>query len=230
MGNNLITILLPVYNDEKYLGYCLESIKNQSYGNFICLVGFNGTVDRSKEIFDSIVGDDSRFIKIDYGMESGKSITLNKMIDLVETDFFCLMDGDDVWNSSKLKNQMEFYGKFDVIGTSCLYIDESGVKREAVNLQTENDMIKMELIRGNNQIINSSCLVRTDVVRNAGGWDSNFEGMEDFDLWIKLLNIGCSFKNLPERLVKHRIHQESNFNSKKFKFSPIDIVNKNFRT
>ena len=56
MGKDLITILLPVHNDERYLSHCLGSLKDQSHSEFKCLVGFNGTTDRSKDIFKDLVG------------------------------------------------------------------------------------------------------------------------------------------------------------------------------
>jgi glycosyltransferase involved in cell wall biosynthesis len=231
MGNNLITILLPVHNDDKYLSHCLLSLRRQSYSNFICLVGFNGTVDSSKIILEKVVGDDSRFVVFDYGSAKGKSVTLNKMLAEVKTEYFCLIDGDDVWGPDKLKKQMEMYGNFDVLGTSTTYIDERNnpILSKVVYLSEHNESIKYEILTGNNQIINSSCLVNTEKVRSAGGWDSEVEGIEDFDLWVKLAINGCTFHNILERIVFHRLHNSSNFNSKKLKYTPEDILKRNFR-
>ena len=114
MGKDLITILLPVHNDERYLGHCLESLKIQSHSEFKCLVGFNGTKDRSKDIFKDLVGKDSRFSDLDYGTESGKSITLNKMLREVQTEITCLIDGDDMWHPDKLRRQVKRLGEATV--------------------------------------------------------------------------------------------------------------------
>lgn len=229
MGNNLITILLPVHNDDKYLSHCLLSLRRQSYTNFICLVGFNGTVDKSKIIFEKIAGSDSRFVVIDYGMEKGKSITLNKMLSEVKTDYFCLIDADDIWDPSKLQKQMSLYGNFDILGTSTTYIDEGNnyILSKVVHLAEHDVDIRSRILSGSNQIINSSCLVNTEKVRLAGGWDPEVEGIEDYDLWVKLAIRGCTFYNILERIVFHRIHRNSNFNSKKLKYTPEDILKRN---
>jgi glycosyltransferase involved in cell wall biosynthesis len=194
-------------------------------------VGFNGTVDSSKIILEKVVGDDSRFVVFDYGSAKGKSVTLNKMLAEVKTEYFCLIDGDDVWGPDKLKKQMEMYGNFDVLGTSTTYIDERNnpILSKVVYLSEHNESIKYEILTGNNQIINSSCLVNTEKVRSAGGWDSEVEGIEDFDLWVKLAINGCTFHNILERIVFHRLHNSSNFNSKKLKYTPEDILKRNFR-
>jgi len=225
--NSPITILLPVHNDEKWLSMCLESIIGQSFQNFKCIIGFNGTVDGSREIFNSLCGNDLRFSKVDYGERSGKSITLNAMLELVDTKYTCLIDGDDIWHPEKLLKQMENIGDFDVLGTMTHYIDEKNQITNTLNLSLDNDSIKIGFSRGHNQIINSSCMVKTDCFKSANGWDPLVEGMEDFDMWIKISNMGRTFKNLPEPLVYHRIHRNSNFNAKKLDVTIEDILIRN---
>lgn len=227
MGKDLITILLPVHNDEKYLGYCLDSLKNQSYGEFKCLVGFNGTRDRSKEIYKERVGGDSRFFDLDYGMESGKSITLNKMLEEVQTEITCLVDGDDMWHSDKLRRQVRKMGEADVIGTLTTYIDEDNRPGHRISLYEANEVISHLMLEGHNQIINSSCFVKTDCFREVGGWDPEVEGLEDYDVWVKMVNKGKTFYNIQEGLTYHRIHSSSNFNAKRLPLTPMDILIRN---
>lgn len=223
----MITILLPVHNDERYLNYCLESLKGQSHSDFLCLVGFNGTEDDSKEIFKSIVGGDSRFLDLDYGNEAGKSITLNKMLSEVNTEITCLIDGDDIWHLNKLKSQVEILGKADVIGTLATYIDESNFPGHRLSLCENSEDISRLMLTGHNHIVNSSCFVRTECFREIGGWDPEVEGLEDYDAWVKMALLKKKFHNIQEELTYHRIHKESNFNSKKLPFLPHDILIKN---
>ena len=227
MGKNLITILLPVHNDERYLGHCLESLKNQSHSEFKCLVGFNGTEDGSKDIFKDLVGGDSRFLDLDYGVESGKSITLNKMLNEVQTEITCLIDGDDMWHPDKLRRQVKRIGEADVIGTLTTYINEDNVPGHRISLYEINEVISHLMLEGHNQIINSSCFVKTDCFREVGGWDPAVEGLEDFDVWVKMAHRGKTFYNIQEGLTYHRIHSSSNFNAKRLSFTPMDILIKN---
>lgn len=227
MGENLVTILLPVHNDEKYLGYCLDSLKIQSYPDFKCLVGFNGTRDKSKEIFNAHVGNDSRFYSIDYGAESGKSITLNKMLSEVKTEITCLIDGDDMWHSDKLRKQVMVKDRADIIGTLTTYMNEENHFGHRINLYEFNDDISQLILEGHNQVINSSCFVKTECFREIGGWDPAVEGLEDFDVWVKLAKRGKTFYNVPLHLTYHRIHSSSNFNAKRLPLTPLDILNRN---
>lgn len=227
MGKDLITILLPVHNDGKYLKYCLDSLKEQSHPDFICLVGFNGTEDDSKDIFKKTVGKESRFLDLDYGRESGKSITLNKLLEEVKTEITCLIDGDDTWHPNKLETQMKYTQYHDIVGTLCHYINEDNDTINTLSLSQTDREIKNGFVRGHNQIINSSSLFRTSDAKLVSGWDSSVEGLEDFDFWLKLFKQGKTFFNIQEPLVNHRIHKDSNFNSKIFPYTVADILLKN---
>jgi glycosyltransferase involved in cell wall biosynthesis len=223
----MITILLPVHNDGKYLKYCLDSIKEQSHPDFLCLVGFNGTEDDSKDIFKKTVGKDPRFLDLDYGRESGKSITLNKMLEEVKTEITCLMDGDDAWHREKLDRQMRLLGKADVIGTLTTYIDARNFPGHRLQLSEYSEDISRLMLSGHNHIVNSSCFVKTKCFQEIGGWDPAVEGLEDYDVWVKLALLGKSFYNIQEELTYHRIHSGSNFNSRTLKYLPVDILERN---
>ncbi len=112
----MITILLPVYNDEEFIEYTIKSILEQEFKNFKCIIAFNGTVDSSKEIAESLIGSDDRFTLIDYGNDKGKAKTLNKLLKIVDTEYISLIDGDDIWESDKLTEQIQLCKNFDVIG------------------------------------------------------------------------------------------------------------------
>jgi|LakMenE18May11ns_1017448.scaffolds.fasta_scaffold9942922_5 glycosyltransferase involved in cell wall biosynthesis len=208
-----IDVLLPVYNDEKYIGFCLDSIKGQTYRNFRCLIGFNGTYDKSKDIAREKIGNDPRFIIFDYGHVSGKSITLNKLLKEAESEYICLIDGDDCWAPNKLERQIPHINKYDVIGSLCNYVDEHNNITSTIRLPEFDMGIKIWIESIKNPIVNQSCLFKKNDIIEAGGWRSDKETIEDFDMWIRLSRSGKTFYNIQEPLVYHRIHNNSNFNA-----------------
>lgn len=223
----MVTILLPVYNDERFLKFTIESLLQQSYKDFVCFIGFNGTVDSSKEIASELVSNDPRFRNFDFGNEKGKSLTLNKLLKETETEFVCLIDGDDIWHPFKLEKQMELHKNYDVIGTLCHYIDEVNSITNTLRLSESDSQIKSGFIQGHNQIVNSSSFFKTEDARLVSGWDSSVDGLEDFDFWLKLFNQGKTFYNIQEPLVYHRVHVNSNFNARSFPYTVSDILKKN---
>jgi glycosyltransferase involved in cell wall biosynthesis len=222
-----VTILLPVYNDEAYLGYTIESILAQKFKDFKCIIAFNGTVDSSKEIAKSLIETDQRFTIVDYGDDKGKAKTLNKLLKIIDTEYISLIDGDDIWEINKLSEQVAICKNFDVIGTLAYYIDKNNNKTNILNLDQNDIDIKSGFLAGHNQIVNSSSLFRTSDAIEIGGWDEDVEGMEDFDFWIRLYKQNKTFHNIQKILVSHRIHTGSNFNAKKLPFTVHDILTKN---
>jgi teichuronic acid biosynthesis glycosyltransferase TuaG len=222
-----ISILLPVHNDEKFIERTIVSLIDQTYQDFLCLIGFNGTIDSSKEIVGRMVDGDNRFILFDFGNDKGKSITLNKLLNEVETEVFCLIDGDDIWEQRKLETQIGISDQYDVIGTLACYIDENDNIFNHLKLDENSSRIRDGILRGHNQIINSSCMVKTSDALSIGGWDSEVDGLEDFDFWVKLYSAGKTFYNIQEYLVHHRIHKGSNFNAKELPYTVYDILKRN---
>ncbi len=223
----MVTILLPVYNDEKFLEYTIKSILNQDFRDYKCIIAFNGTIDSSREIAKYLIGDDNRFNIIDYGKDKGKAKTLNKMLSLIETEYISLIDGDDTWEMNKLSEQISICKNFDIVGTLAYYIDINNNKTNSLYLDQNDIDIRNGFATGHNQIINSSSLFRTSDAIEIGGWDETVEGMEDFDFWIRLSAKNKKFHNIQKFLVSHRIHSNSNFNAKQLPFTVHDILTKN---
>lgn len=208
----MISILLAVYNGEKYISQSIDSIINQTFKNWELLIGFNGTTDSSKDIVSSY--NDDRIKVFDYKEDKGKAKTLNKLIKEARYDWCAIQDDDDIWLPEKLEKQIEQVDKFDVIGSYIKYINEQGEIIGAPTLSETHNEIKIKSIAGNNQIANSSSIFKKKHVESVGLWNQTKDGIEDFDLWLKLLRKNHTFYNIPNYLCLHRIHDQSNFNTK----------------
>lgn len=215
----MISILLPTYNGEKFISQSIDSILNQTFGDFELLIGFNGTTDNSKDIVSSY--NDKRIRVFDYADEKGKSTTLNKLLLESKFDWIALQDDDDIWLETKLEKQIEFINEFDVIGTFINYIDENNQIIGRPILTSFPDDINHISLAGENQVANTSTIFKKSVAIDVGGWRQEFDGIEDFDFWLRLMRSGKKFKNIPEELVQHRLHKNSNFNTKKFDLKKI---------
>ena len=214
----MISVILATYNGEKYLHLAIESVLNQSFKDFELLIGFNGTTDNSKGIANSY--NDSRIRVFDYD-DKGKSKTLNKLLNQCKYEWIALQDDDDIWLSSKLEKQIKLIDDNDVIGTFISYIDYNGSIISDLNLSYTDLEIKKKSLSGDNQIANSSYLFKKIDAEEIGGWREEFEGIEDYDFWLRLMRNDKKFINIPEKLVLHRIHNNSSFNTKKYDLSKI---------
>lgn len=215
----MISILMATYNGEKFIKESIDSILNQTFTEWELLIGFNGTTDNSKEIVNEY--EDYRIRIFDYSNDKGKAKTLNKLILESKYDWIAIQDDDDVWIENKLEKQIKFIGTYDVIGTMISYIDENLNFKGQPNLEFKHDEIISKSLNGNNQIANTSAIFKKNDALKINGWDIKIDGIEDFDFWLRLIKDGKKFVNLPDKLVLHRLHDKSNFNTKTFDINKI---------
>jgi glycosyltransferase involved in cell wall biosynthesis len=204
----MISILIPVYNGIEFIEESVSSVLSQTYNNWELLIGVNGHPPDS-EVYKIAKEYEKKSEKIrvfDFHEIKGKSNTLNFMLKYCKYDYIALLDVDDIWHEEKLKVQSKKLNKFDVIGSNCVWFgDRTGVVPPIPVKDISN--FNFALV---NPIINSSSVIRKELCY----WDKKFDGVEDYDLWIRLRKQNKSFYNFKAILVKHRIHNTSAFNSK----------------
>ena len=203
----MISILTPIYNGIEFIEESVSSILNQTYDQWELIIGINGHLENS-DVYKIAKEYEKRSVcKIrvyDFYKIKGKSNTLNEMIQYCKYDYVALLDVDDIWHPQKLQFQVRFLNHYDVIGSRCIWIgDRPGI----VPVIPIGDISNFDFSTVN-PIINSSCIIRKELCY----WNEN--GVEDYDLWLRLRKAGKRFFNCKEILVKHRIHTASAFNAK----------------
>ena len=206
----MISILIPIYNGIEFIEESVSSVLNQTYDQWELLIGINGHPQNSdvykiaKE-YENKAGQALGKVRVfDFYTIKGKSNTLNEMIPFCNYNYVAILDVDDIWHPQKLEVQSQLLNNFDVIGSNCVWFgDRPGI----VPLIPTGDIsnINFSLV---NPIINSSSVIRKELCY----WNEN--GIEDYDLWLRLRKQNKKFFNFKEILVKHRIHNASAFNSK----------------
>ena len=120
------------------------------------------------------------------------------MIKYCNYDYIALLDVDDIWYPQKLEIQSIWLNAYDVIGTNCIWFgDRAGV----VPSIPQNDFSNFDFAKVN-PIINSSVVVRKEL----WWWDHKIDGVEDYDLWIRIRKQNKRFYNCPQITVKHKVH------------------------
>jgi hypothetical protein len=204
--NKKISILMPIYNGIEFIDESVTSVLSQTYEDWELIIGINGhpeyspTFNKAKQ-YENI---DKRIKVYDLYPIKGKSNALNKMLEYCSYDYIALLDVDDIWHPTKLLVQNSH--DYDVVGTKCIYF---GDINDVIPDIPEGDISDFDFTLCN-PIINSSAIIKKDLCY----WNSNMDGVEDYDLWIKLRKSNKTFYNCPNTLVKHRIHNQSAFNAK----------------
>jgi teichuronic acid biosynthesis glycosyltransferase TuaG len=200
-----ISILMPVYNGIEFMEESVGSVLNQTYTSWELIIGVNSHPEKSA-VYQQALQYESKSIKVlDLHHIKGKSNALNEMIKHCTYDHVALLDVDDIWHPHKLDFQAPLILEYDVVGTRCIYFgDRDGIMPSIpVGNITQQDFLIA------NPIINSSAIIRKSMCY----WDSKFDGVEDYDLWLKLRSQNRLFYNCGQVLVKHRLHKASAFNA-----------------
>ena len=105
----LITVIVPIYNGEKYLSSTVQSVIDQTYGNWELILVDDGSTDRTASIIDNFVGFDRRIKKIALSESSGgPAHPRNLGLDLAKGEYIAFLDADDLWSTQKLALQIDF--------------------------------------------------------------------------------------------------------------------------
>jgi glycosyltransferase involved in cell wall biosynthesis len=207
----MISILIPIYNGIEFIEESVSSVLNQTYDKWELLIGINGhpqdsevyKIAKQYEKAEKALG---RVRVFDFYTIKGKSNTLNEMISLCKYNYIAILDVDDIWHPQKLEAQVAQLDNYDVIGSNCIWFgDRPGI----VPTIPVGDISDFDFTLVN-PIINSSSLIKKELCY----WNKTCDGIEDYDLWLRLRKQNKKFFNFKEILVKHRIHNASAFNSK----------------
>lgn len=210
-----VSVIIAAKDCEKWLPETVSSLIDQTFTDWNCIISVNGSSDGTEDFAKSI--DDLRFRVITSNI-ANKSLAVNRAIISVESEWISILDADDLWHKDKLLRQVNFLrdNKVDILGTQMLYIDESGSEiLSSPTLPTSHDECVAWLDQRLNPIANSSVIYRRDLHDRVGFYDPEKFAVEDYDLWMRSKRVKATFFNLNERMMNHRLHSSSNFNSSK---------------
>ncbi|WP_284450644.1 glycosyltransferase family 2 protein [Methylophaga thalassica] len=207
----LISVILPVYNAEKYVELAIFSILGQTYTNFELVIIDDGSTDDSKKIITRMANSDNR-IRLISRPNKGLIKTLNEAIDVSRGDYIARMDADDICLPDRLENQITFLSEHPgnvVVGTLSTLIDSDGDEIGPFGKWVKHDEIDSAHLSGHGgAIIHPSVMIRTDALRCVGGYREEFKSAEDIDLWLRLAELG-KVTNIDKRLILYRQHMDS---------------------
>ena len=202
---------MPVYNGSKYLDDAIKSILNQTFQNLEFVIIDDGSTDDSLNIIKSY--NDNRIRLIENKENQGQSKTLNKGINLARGTYIARVDQDDISRSDRLEKQLEFMEKNSDIDVCGSWVELMGKQSDVLNLETRSEEIKISLLTNQNLAHPAVVIRKSTLIKHNLNYDPKFIIANDYDLWVRMFEY-CSFANIPEPLVKHRVHHDQF--SKKF--------------
>jgi glycosyltransferase involved in cell wall biosynthesis len=200
-----VSVLMPVYNTERFVAETTESVLAQTFRAFELIAIDDGSKDRSREILEGFAKRDPR-VRVVSRPNKGLVATLNEGLALAKAPLIARIDADDLCHPQRFEKQVQALNDdpdLVAIGSCSAAIDEEGNALGNYPTPLTHDEIEKEHLRGHSSIHHPSVMFRTDVVRQLGGY-RELVPCEDFDLWLRLGEIG-RLANLPENLITKRL-------------------------
>lgn len=213
----MISVLMPVYNGEKFLKKSIRSVLESSFIHFELIIINDGSTDNSHEIINEF--NDSRIKYFKKG-NSGISDSLNFGISKSKYELIARMDCDDIMMNDRLLIQYDLIKKtkVDVLGSNALVVDEEGNFIKKIKMPLNHLSIKRKLESFESPIIHPSVIYKKSSVLSAGGYKESYA--DDYDLWLRMIN-DFSFMNTDRFLLKLRKHDTNLSKLKSFEFNNV---------
>lgn len=195
-----VSVIIPVYNGEKYIYEAIDSILNQAYQDFEIIVIDDGSTDNTPKILKEY----GSKIKWKSQENKGQASAINEAIKMANGEYIALLDSDDVYLPNKLEIQISYLDRHQKIGLvySNRYLINADGKIIGMRRSSRPDNI---LLLQENYIPRSTVVHRKKCIDKVGMYDESISGNDDWDMWIR---ISEKFKMgyIDKPLVKYRVH------------------------
>lgn len=198
-----ISVILPVYNAEKYISEALESILNQTFTDFELIVINDGSTDDSAKIIKNFAKHDKRIRFINHSKNKGLIGVLNEGLALCQGQYIARMDSDDISLPSRFEKQIAHMNSHPECGVLSIGMQMFGNSNEIVIHPAKVGIF--DLMRYC-MIVHPGVMMRKSVLdKYEFKYDKNYKYAEDYELWSRMVCV-TQIHNLQEVLLKYRWH------------------------
>ncbi len=206
-----ISVIMPVYNTERYVREAIGSILNQTFADFEFLIFDDGSTDKSLAIINSF--DDKRIKVIHSAVNKGYIYHLNEGIRLASGSYIARMDADDISLPQRFAKQIELLAtnaKLIGCSTNMRYMNENGVLGDIRWNEKTPVFIPWELL-WDNPICHPSIMVRSEILKKEQ-YDTKLRPTEDYEMWIRISKFGILHR-INEVFIHYRKLDKSEYHS-----------------
>lgn len=236
----LVSVCMPCYNHEEFVGQAIQSVLNQTYSNFELIIVDDVSVDKSVEVIKSF--DDSR-IRLTVMEENTGFGAAEYMFQQAQGEFICWLDSDDMWEDTILEKYMAFFQEHEeygvclcrptiIDGKGCVLMEHSlCFVFSNENLQNmEKEKWFRKIYMEGNYLCSSTLCIRKEIYDKVGEFRFSYKQIHDYDYWLRFLQV-AEIYIYPENLARYRVHWEgenANFSAPTPETTKRDEVEKTY--
>lgn len=208
--NPEISVVLPVYNGEKYFKEAVESVLGQTFGDFELIIVNDGSTDRTEALVKPFLADRRvHYLKNEENL--GLSKSFNKGIRAASAAYVARMDADDVALPDRFAKQLAFlesHPEIGIVGSAAILIDENGRTVGRATKALEPKALRWQSLFST-PLIHPTVFARTDILKE-NPYDERLANSEDYELWSRLMfEKDARLANLAEPLLLYRVFPAS---------------------
>ncbi len=203
-----VSVVMSVYNGEKYLAQAIESILDQTFRDYEFIIIDDGSTDGTGVILRQYEEKDDR-IQVYDQENKGLIASLNRGCRLAKGEFVARMDADDISLPQRFVTQVQYldaHPEIGVLGTWMEFIAGAGSTKSKFIMPTSSGLLGWSLIFGN-CMAHPSIMMRRDIVERLGFYDPEALHVEDYDLWARAIAV-TRIGNIPEVLLQRRVWED----------------------
>lgn len=207
-SNPQVSIVIPVYNGDRYIAEAIDSVLAQTYQNFEIVVVDDGSTDQTAQVLQQY----SDRIWVVKQANQGVAIARNRGIALAQGHWIAFLDADDSFLPNKLAAQMavaEANPHLGIVHSGWRRVSATGELLLTVEPWHQIPQLNLESWLRWKPVLPSAMLFRRDWLEKAGGFDPRFPPAEDTDLVLRLAAMGCEANWLRQVTVNYRQHPDS---------------------
>ncbi len=209
MGQPQVSVVIPVWNGERYLKQAIESILAQDFTDLELVIVDDGSTDGSAEIAAGFARDPR--LRILTQGNAGVVAARNTGLRAARAELVAFLDSDDIAQPDRLSKQVAYllaHPEVAVVGSHITYFDDNHGQLRTQEFPTGSMHVAKALEAGN-PLAQPAVMLHKSMAMAVGGYRDAFKfGAEDYDLWLRL-GEKHPLDNLPEALTRYRIHPES---------------------
>jgi len=207
---NKVSVIMPVYNSEKYLNECIDSVLNQDYQDIEIIIVNDGSTDSSDDIIKAYLNKDNRIVYVEQ-VNSGVSTARNKALEKVSGSYIMFLDSDDTYEKNMISTMVRSLKNNDIVvcGYNENYTNKC-VKKKLNSININTEMMTQEILSGNACGYLWNKIFRTDIVKkNKINFDVNIHMCEDMLFVFEYLKHCKKIKLLSDCLYNYRMRKTS---------------------
>lgn len=207
MKEKLVSVIMPTYNCEKFIGNTIETVINQTYKNWELIIVDDCSKDDTKAVVDRYKSNNDKIQYYRFDTNKGAAIARTKAMELANGNYMAFLDSDDLWKKDKLERQIKFMeeNNYNFTCTSYEQIDEEGKKL--------NKVIKVKNKVDYNRVLLDCPVGNSTVIYNVDKLGKftvpNIRKRNDDALWLQILKKEKYIYGINDILMEYRIRQNS---------------------